>query len=488
MKLLKDLLYDVRIEEVVGTTHTAVESISTDSRACKSMGLFVALKGTQVDGHDYIASALANGTTTIVCEKIPKGADSIEGTTFIKVKNSSEALGHIASAYYDHPTREMKVVAVTGTNGKTTIVTLLHKLFRIMDRKAGLIGTVENRINDKVVESTHTTPDAISIQKLFREMVDEGCKFCFIEASSHALEQNRLAGTSIQVAVFTNITHDHLDYHLTFDNYISAKKKLFDNLSLSAFALVNSDDAHAEDIVDNCKARVITYGIHSFADEKVRIVENQLKGLHLHINGTDLYSRLVGGFNASNLTAVFSVAKNLGFDPLAVLTSMSLLTSPPGRFELVESPDGITAIVDYAHTPDALKNVLNTISGFRTGGERLITVIGCGGDRDKSKRPVMARVAATGSDRVFLTSDNPRTEDPQQILNDMQAGLDPINKRKCLSISDRREAIRAAAAFAETGDIVLVAGKGHETYQDINGIKHDFDDRVVLKEAFSPTN
>ena len=488
MKLLKDLLYDVRIEEVFGTSHVAVESVSTDSRTSKPMGLFVAIKGTQVDGHDYIASALANGATTVVCEYVPEGAKDIEGTTFVKVKNSSEAMGHIASAFYNNPTSEMRVVAVTGTNGKTTTVSLLHSLFRIMDRKAGLIGTVENKINDKSIESTHTTPDSISIQKLFREMADEGCKFCFIEASSHAIDQNRLAGTKLAGAVFTNITHDHLDYHKTFDNYIGAKKKLFDQLPSNSFALVNADDNHYEDIVADCKARVVSFGVNAYADEKARIVENQLQGIHLHINGQDLYSRLVGGFNASNLLGVFCVASNLGFDPLATLTSMSLLTPPPGRFEIVESPDGITAIVDYAHTPDALENVLKTIGTFKAGGERIITVVGCGGDRDASKRPVMAKVAASVSDQVFLTSDNPRSEDPTVIIADMQAGLDPIDRRKCIAISDRREAIRAAAAFAEAGDIVLVAGKGHETYQEIKGVKHDFDDRIILREAFNPTN
>ena len=488
MKLLKDLLYDVRIEEVFGTTHVAVESVSTDSRTAKSMGLFVAIKGTQVDGHDYIASALANGATTVVCEYLPDGAKNIEGTTFVKVKNSSEAMGHIASAFYDNPSSEMKVVAVTGTNGKTTSVSLLHSLFRIMDRKAGLVGTVENKINDKTIESTHTTPDSISLQKIFREMVDEGCKFCFIEASSHAIEQNRLAGTKLTGAVFTNITHDHLDYHQTFDNYLGAKKKLFDQLQSSSFALVNADDNHFEDVIADCGAQISTFGVNAYADEKARVLENQLQGLHLRINGQDLYSRLVGGFNASNLIGVFCVAKSLGFDPLATLTSMSLLTPPPGRFELVESSDGITAIVDYAHTPDALENVLKTIGTFTTGGERVITVVGCGGDRDSSKRPIMAKVAASASDQVFLTSDNPRSEDPAVIISEMQTGLDPIDKRKCIAISDRREAIRAAAAFAEAGDIVLVAGKGHETYQEINGVKHDFDDRIVLREAFNPTN
>lgn len=483
MKLLKDLLYDVRIEEVLGTTHIAVENISTDSRSCKTMGLFVAIKGTQVDGHDYIAQALANGATTIVCETLPDGAKNVEATTFVKVKNSSEALGHIASAYYDSPSSELKIVAVTGTNGKTTIVSLLHKLFRIMDRKAGMVGTVENKINDKIKPSTHTTPDAISMQQLFREMVDDGCKFCFIEASSHAIDQNRLAGTKLSGAVFTNITHDHLDYHVSFDNYLVAKKKLFDKLQANAFALLNADDEHFEDIGRDCKAEKITFGLNAFADEKARIIENQLQGLQLHINGQELYSRLVGSFNASNLLAVYCATTKLGFDPLETLTSMSLLTPPAGRFELVESASGITGIVDYAHTPDALENVLKTISAIRTGDEKVITVIGCGGDRDKSKRPVMATVAAANSDQVFLTSDNPRSEDPNSIIADMKAGLDPIFKRTCLAITDRVEAIRAATSFANEGDIILVAGKGHETYQEINGVKHHFDDRLILREA-----
>jgi len=489
VKLLKDLIYDARIEEVSGTTHIAIESISVDSRTVKPMGLFVAINGSLVDGHSYIEQAIENGATTIICEEIPKtlkGVNQREDITVIKVKSSSSALGHIASAFYNNPSSEMKIVAVTGTNGKTTIVSLLHRLFRLMDRKAGLIGTVENKINDRVVASTHTTPDAISLQKMLREMADEGCKFCFIEASSHAIDQNRITGTILAGAVFTNITHDHLDYHKTFDNYISAKKKLFDGLPANGFGLINSDDTHAEDIGADCKGYVSTFGINSMADERGRIIENQLQGLHLHVHGQDLYSRLIGGFNASNLLAVFSVAKSLGFEPLTILTSMSLLTPPAGRFEIVESPDGITAIVDYAHTPDALENILETIGGFRNGNERLITVVGCGGDRDNTKRPLMAIIAARGSDRVFFTADNPRTEDPNSIIVEMQSGLDPSASRKCISITDRREAIRAAAAFAEPGDILLVAGKGHETYQEVKGVRHDFDDRVVLREAFTP--
>ncbi|PCJ82654.1 MAG: UDP-N-acetylmuramoyl-L-alanyl-D-glutamate--2,6-diaminopimelate ligase [Bacteroidetes bacterium] len=485
MKLLKDLLYDVRIDEIQGTTHLAVEGLSNDSRTTKPMGLFVAITGTLVDGHNYISQAILKGATSIVCEHIPSEITRPESVTFVIVKDSSSAIGHIASAYYDFPTHEMKVVAVTGTNGKTTIVTLLHRLFRMLDKKTGLIGTVEHRINDKVEVSAHTTPDALTLQALFHKMVLAGCKICFIEASSHAIDQNRLSGTRLSGAVFTNITHDHLDYHKTFDNYITAKKKLFDGLPSNAFAIVNSDESHFEDIISDCKADVSTFGLTSMADNKGRIIENQLQGLHLHIDGQDLYSRLVGEFNASNLLAIYSVAKLLNVDPLNALTQMSLLTPPPGRFEIVESPDGITAIVDYAHTPDALENVLSTISTFRSGGERLITVVGCGGDRDVTKRPIMAQVAAFGSDQVFLTSDNPRTEDPNDILAEMQSGLDPKNKRKCISITDRKEAIRAAAAFAESGDIIVVAGKGHETYQEINGIRHDFDDRVILREAFT---
>jgi UDP-N-acetylmuramoyl-L-alanyl-D-glutamate--2,6-diaminopimelate ligase len=486
VKLLKDLIYDARIIEIQGTTNIAVEGVAIDSRVIKPMSLFVAIKGTQVDGHDYIKQAITDGATTVVGERFPEDFVRPESVTFVVVKNSSVALGFIASAYYDHPTNEMKVVAVTGTNGKTTIVTLLHGLMRLLDRKTGLVGTIENRINNKIIDATHTTPDALTLQCLFRDMVDAGCKFCFIEASSHAIDQNRLAGTTLAGAVFTNITHDHLDYHETFDKYLSAKKQLFDLLPSNAFALINSDDPYFEDIAFDCKAEKTSFGVTSMSNFKARIIENQLQGLLLHIDGQDLYSRLVGGFNASNLVAVYGVSKLLGFDGIETLTQMSLLTPPPGRFELVQSPDGITAIVDYAHTPDALDNILRTIATFRTGGERLITVVGCGGDRDVSKRPLMARVAAAGSDRVFLTSDNPRTEDPGMILADMQAGLDPIEKRKCISITDRREAIRAAAAFSEAGDIVLVAGKGHETYQEINGVRHDFDDRKVLIDAFIP--
>ena len=485
MKLLSDLLYEARILEVRGTTHVAVEHIAIDSRQVQPLGLFVAIPGATVDGHDYIDQAIQAGAACVLCERMPEHTP--DHVTVIQVKSTANALGHVASAFHNHPSHDMKVVAVTGTNGKTTTVTLLHQLYRLLDRKAGLIGTVENRIVDRVVPATHTTPDALSLQALLRDMADAGCTHVFMEASSHAIVQERITGTQLDGAVFTNITHDHLDYHGDFNNYIKVKKQLFDRLPSSAFAVLNNDDAHAEDMAADTKARVVTMAIQGVADERGRLVENQINGLVLHLDGQELYSQLVGGFNASNLLAVYVVSKMLGTDKLNALTQMSLLKPPAGRFERVPARDGITAIVDYAHTPDALNNVLKTISHVRTGGEKVITVVGCGGNRDVQKRPVMARSAADGSDRVILTSDNPRDEDPAQILRDMEAGLDPIEKRKCLSIVDRREAIRTAAALAEPGDIVLVAGKGHETYQEILGDRHPFDDRLELKEAFAPT-
>ena len=485
MKLLSDLLYDARILEVRGTTHVAVEHIAIDSRQVQPLGLFVAIPGATVDGHDYIDQAIQAGAACVLCERMPEHTP--DHVTVIQVKSTASALGHVASAFHNHPSHDMKVVAVTGTNGKTTTVTLLHQLYRLLDRKAGLIGTVENRIVDRVVPATHTTPDALSLQALLRDMADAGCTHVFMEASSHAIVQERITGTQLDGAVFTNITHDHLDYHGDFNNYIKAKKQLFDRLPSSAFAVLNNDDPHAEDMAADTKAKVVTMAIQGVADERGRLVENQINGLVLHLDGQELYSQLVGGFNASNLLAVYVVSKMLGTDKLNALTQMSLLKPPAGRFERVPARDGITAIVDYAHTPDALNNVLKTISHVRTGGEKVITVVGCGGNRDAQKRPVMARSAADGSDRVILTSDNPRDEDPAQILRDMEAGLDPIEKRKCLSIVDRREAIRTAAALAEPGDIVLVAGKGHETYQEILGDRHPFDDRLELKEAFAPT-
>jgi UDP-N-acetylmuramoyl-L-alanyl-D-glutamate--2,6-diaminopimelate ligase len=486
MKLLKDILYGCRLREVAGPTHVAIEDVAFDSRAVKPMGLFVAVPGTRVDGFDYIPQAVERGAIAVVAERLPE--ERAEGVTYVEVHDATKALGQIAAAFFDYPSREMRIVAVTGTNGKTTTVTLLHQLFRALDRKTGLLSTVENRINDRVVPSTHTTPDALQMQRLFREMADAGCKYCFMEASSHSIHQHRLAGTELAGAVFSNITHDHLDYHKTFNGYLQAKRGLFDGLSSQAFALINRDDRHADDLVAGCKARVHDYAVTAMADYRARVVENTLQGLHLFIDGHDLYSRLIGGFNASNLLSVYAVARELGFETLDIMTALSLLKPPPGRFEQVNVGGDVTAVVDYAHTPDALENVLKTIASFRAGDTQVITVVGCGGDRDKTKRPVMARVAAELSDRAILTSDNPRSEDPEAILADMKAGLDPIQARKAVSIADRREAIRMAAALARPGDIVLVAGKGHETYQEIQGVRHDFDDRVVVAEAFGLNN
>lgn len=484
MKLLKEILYGTRIQDILGNTHIAIEDIAFDSRKVKAFSLFVAIPGTQVDGFEYINQAIEKGAIAIVTEKLPE--QRAGHVTYVRVQDAAAALGKIASKFYDDPSSSLKIIAVTGTNGKTTTVSLLHRLFRSMDRKCGLLSTVENRIVDEVIPASHTTPDALQMQQLFRKMADAGCKYVFMEASSHSIVQHRLAGTVLTGAVFTNITHEHLDYHGDFNAYIRAKKGLFDSLSADAFALYNQDDPHGPDMVLDCKGRVKDYALNSMADYKSRIIENQITGLQLHLNGHDLYSQLIGGFNAYNLLAVYAVALELGMDEMNVLTHLSLLKPPPGRFEQVESPVGITAVVDYAHTPDALDNVLKTINTFREGDTQVITVVGCGGNRDKTKRPVMAQVAAKWSDRVFLTSDNPRNEEPDDIIADMQAGLDPINAKKCIAISNRREAIRMAVQIAVEGDIVLVAGKGHETYQEIKGIRYDFDDRKELLNAFKP--
>ncbi|MDA0302922.1 MAG: UDP-N-acetylmuramoyl-L-alanyl-D-glutamate--2,6-diaminopimelate ligase [Bacteroidetes bacterium] len=484
MKLLKDILYGTRIQETTGSTHVAIEDVAFDSRKVKAFSLFIAVPGTQVDGHDYIEEALAKGAIAIVAERIPEAKK--EGITYIRVHDTGASLGPIAAAYFDHPSAGMKVIAVTGTNGKTTTVSLLYQLFRSMGRKTGMLSTVENRILDQTIPATHTTPDALQMQRLFRDMADAGCRYVFMEASSHSIHQHRLAGTHLTGAVFTNITHEHLDYHGDFNGYIQAKKGLFDTLNSDAFALYNQDDPHGMDMIHDTKARIVDYALTSMADYRGRIVENQLNGLHLHVSGHDVYSRLIGGFNAYNLIAVYAVTQELGMETVEVLTHLSMLKPPAGRFEQVAASEGVTAVVDYAHTPDALDNVLKTIDTFRTKDTQVITVVGCGGNRDRTKRPVMARVAAKWSDRVFLTSDNPRNEHPDEIIEEMRRGLDPIDARKCIAIADRREAIRMAAQLAQSGDIVLVAGKGHETYQEIKGVRHEFDDRVELIKAFNP--
>jgi UDP-N-acetylmuramoyl-L-alanyl-D-glutamate--2,6-diaminopimelate ligase len=481
VKLLKDILYKSRITEVRGSTNIAVESITMDSRAVKSFCLFVAVKGVSTDGHAYIENAIKAGAVAVVCEAIP--AEVNDAITYVQVSNSAEALGYIASNFYDNPSEKLKVIAVTGTNGKTTTATLLYRIVRKLGYKAGLLSTVVNRINDKEVPSTHTTPDAISLQKLMSDMVEAGCEYCLMEASSHALHQHRITGVNIKGAVFTNITHDHLDYHKTFNEYIKAKKILFDILPSSAFALINHDDRHSEIMIQNTKAKAKTYALQSMADYKTKILDNSFSGLHLSIDQQELYTRLIGDFNAYNILAVYATCIELGFDKMDVLTAISTVEAPEGRFEYFTNADNITAVVDYAHTPDALKNVIETIQNIRTGNERLITVVGCGGDRDRTKRPVMAKLAAELSDQAILTSDNPRSESPEAIIEEMRTGLDPILLRKTLSITDRMEAIRTACSFARPGDIILIAGKGHEKYQEINGVKHPFDDLTIAKET-----
>ncbi len=482
MKLLKDILYKAGLQEVVGTTNIAIQSVCFDSRKVDSFSLFVAIRGTLVDGHEYIEQAIEKGAVAVVCEQLP--ADKKEGVAYVVVKNSSEALGYIAANFYDHPSANMKVVAVTGTNGKTSIVTLLHQLFQSLGYKCGLLSTVTNKVGNESIEATHTTPDAISVNALLAQMRDEGCEYCFMEASSHAIDQHRITGVDFDLAIFTNITREHLDYHKTFAAYIKAKKALFDQLKPEAFALVNSDDKNGMVMVQNTKAKVKTYAIKSFADFKAKVIENQFTGLQLSIDGNDVWTRLVGGFNAYNLLAVYGAAMLFEQEQLNVLTDISKLDTVQGRFQYMRTEENIASIVDYAHTPDALENVLSTIADIRTRNEQVITVVGCGGDRDKGKRPEMAAIAAKYSDRVIFTSDNPRTEDPQGIIDDMQAGVQPQDFKKILSNTNRKEAIKSAVAMSQPGDIILVAGKGHETYQEINGVKHDFDDMAILKELF----
>ena len=478
MKLLKDILYKAGIEEVVGSTNVAIENICIDSRQAKKFSLFIAVKGTAVDGHQFISKAIEQGSLAIICEELPE--QLVKEVNYIQVKNSRFAAGIIASNFYDNPSQKLKLVGVTGTNGKTTVTTLLYQLFKNLGYKVGLLSTVRNLIDGEVVAATHTTPDPISLNELLAEMVERGCEYAFMEVSSHALDQHRVAGIEFTGAIFTNISHDHLDYHETFDKYIKAKKMLFDMLPSTAFALTNLDDKNGEVMVQNTKAKIITYGLKSMADRKAKILENNLTGLILNIDGQEVITRLIGSFNAYNILSVYGAAIELKEEKLQILTTLSNLHSPDGRFQFVKTENNILGIVDYAHTPDALDNVISTIHGLRTGNEKLITLVGCGGDRDKTKRPEMARIAAEGSTKVILTSDNPRSEDPNQIIEDMKTGLDPVLKRKAVSIVDRAEAIRTACMLAEPGDIILVAGKGHEKYQEINGVKHDFDDMEVL--------
>lgn len=481
MRLLKDILYRVRIEQVVGSTNTAIENVAFDSRRVTAFTAFVAVRGTQVDGHVFIAQAIASGASAIICEELP--TELKDGITYVRVAGSAEALAIIAANFFDHPSGRLKLVGITGTNGKTSTATLLFRAFRALGHKCGLISTVETRIGQRVIPSTHTTPDAVRLNELLAEMVAERVAYCFMEVSSHSVVQERITGLRFAGGVFTNITHDHLDYHGTFAAYIKAKMRFFDELPATAFALVNADDPNSAVMVQNTKATKRSYALRNLADHRARIIENQVTGLHLSIDGQDVYARLVGEFNASNLLAVYTTAVLLGESPLNALTALSDLEPPRGRFQVVRGPGGVMGIVDYAHTPDALKNVLATINEVCASGEQVITVVGCGGDRDRTKRPIMARIAAELSGQVVLTSDNPRSEDPMAILDEMRAGVQAGDQGRVWVNADRREAIRQAVGMARTGDVVLVAGKGHETYQEVAGVKHPFDDVAVLKET-----
>lgn len=483
MHILQDILYKVHLLEVVGATDIAVSSIAIDSRKVIKGTAFVAIRGVAQDGHDYISKAIELGAKVIVCENMP--ALQVDGVTYIKVANTSEAVAFMAHQFYDAPSTKIKLVGVTGTNGKTTIATLLFKLFSELGYTCGLVSTVQNQIGDQIIPATHTTPDAVSLNELLNTMVDAGCSHVFMECSSHAVHQHRITGLQFTGALFSNITHDHLDYHKTFENYIAAKKGFFDALPASAFAITNVDDKRGEVMLQNTKAKKLSYGLKSSADYKGKILENALTGLVMLVNEIEVHFRLIGEFNAYNLLAVYGAAVNLGIESNTALTTLSMLAGAEGRFDYIISGKQVIGIIDYAHTPDALENVLATIKKLRKGYEQVITVVGCGGDRDKTKRPIMAQTACDLSDKVILTSDNPRTEDPALIIADMEAGLNTAAKRKYISILDRKEAIKAAVEFAKPEDIVLVAGKGHEKYQDINGVKHPFDDKAILLAFFN---
>jgi UDP-N-acetylmuramoyl-L-alanyl-D-glutamate--2,6-diaminopimelate ligase len=485
MKLL-DLLYGVSIKSLVGKPTIEVSNMAFDSRLVNFGTMFFAIKGTVADGHLYIEQSITAGASVIVCESMP--ADLSPEITYVQVENAAHALGIISSNFYENPSAKLKLVGITGTNGKTTIATLLFQLFRGLNYNVGLISTVQNQINEKIIPATHTTPNPIALNALLQQMVVADCQYCFMEVSSHAVVQHRIAGLTFAGAAFSNITHDHLDFHQTFENYIKAKKAFFDALPKSAFAITNADDKNGMVMLQNTKANKKTYALKQMADFKAKILENRFSGLYLTIDEIDVYFKMVGSFNAYNLLACYAISILLEQDKLNVLTVLSSLTGAEGRFDYMVSPQGIIGIVDYAHTPDAVENVLSTIANIRKGNEQVITVLGCGGDRDKTKRPVMAQVACDWSDKVILTSDNPRTENPQTILAEMEKGVSPTNQRKTLSIVDRKEAIKAACHLANAGDIILIAGKGHEKYQEINGVRHDFDDKKILTEQLNLIN
>jgi UDP-N-acetylmuramoyl-L-alanyl-D-glutamate--2,6-diaminopimelate ligase len=486
-KILQDLLQNIEILHQEGNTNLTINHIQQDSRKVAEGDIFVALRGVQADGHDFIPLVLAQKPAAIVCETLPAAElrqNLPHPPTFIQVKDSAKALAGLACNFYDNPSKKLKLVGVTGTNGKTTTVTMLYKLFKQLGYKTGLLSTVQNHIDEEILPATHTTPDALTLNALLARMVAKGCQFAFMEVSSHALVQERVSHITFAGAIFTNITHDHLDYHQTFDKYIKAKKLLFDQLDNKAFALLNKDDKRASIMTQNCAAQVYAFALKSGADFKAKLLSNTLQGLHLYIDGQEVWFQLIGEFNAYNLLGIYGAAVLLGENKEDILRELSALQSAAGRFELIRKKDGTTAIVDYAHTPDALQNVLETITNLKTGNEQVITVVGCGGNRDATKRPIMAALACKYSDTVILTSDNPRFEQPETILAQMEAGVPFADKNKVLVIADRKEAIKTACKLAKTKDIILVAGKGHENYQEVKGVKYDFDDRQVLKEVF----
>jgi len=481
--LLSDILYKVRIRSVEGNTGIEIKDVQIDSRKIKQKALFIAVRGGVIDGHQFIDKAIEAGAVAIVCEEIP--SEKKEEVVYVQTENSAAAAAYIAHNFFDRPSEKMKVVGVTGTNGKTTIATLLYKLFAVLGYKCGLLSTVENHIGDKVLPATHTTPDAIRLNALMKQMADEGCTHVFMEVSSHAIHQHRITGLQFAGGIFSNITHDHLDYHKTFDEYIRVKKSFFDSLPASAFAISNADDKRGMVMLQNTNAKKYLYSLKAMVEFKGKILDNSLSGLMMMVNDVEVHFRLIGEFNAYNLLAVYAAAICLGEEKQEVLRCLSLLTGAEGRFDYMVSPkDKIIAIVDYAHTPDALLNVLATIKKLKKGFEQVITVVGCGGDRDKTKRPVMAEAACEHSDKAIFTSDNPRSEEPEQIIKDMEQGLSAAAKRKYISIVDRKEAIKTAISLAKPEDIILIAGKGHEKYQEIKRVRNYFDDKEVVKEMF----
>lgn len=480
MKILKDILYKVAIESVTGSTDIAIQKIDFDSRKIEENDVFIAIRGTLSDGHDYIEKAIQLGATAIICDTLPENIE--KGITYISVKDTNSALAFMAANYFESPSEKLKLVGVTGTNGKTTIASLLFQLFQKAGFKVGLLSTVKIMVDETEYKATHTTPDSITINHYLNEMIEAGVTYCFMEVSSHGIHQKRTEALHFAGGVFTNLSHDHLDYHATFAEYRDVKKSFFDSLPKTAFALSNIDDKNGTVMLQNTVARKFTYALKTYADFKAQILESQLSGLLLKVNDNEVWVKLIGTFNAYNILAIYGTAIELGLDSLEALRLLSDLESVSGRFQYIVSEGNITAIVDYAHTPDALENVLKTIDDIRTKNEQLITVIGCGGNRDKAKRPIMAQIAANLSEKVILTSDNPRNEDPEVILNEMEAGIEAHNYKKVLRITDRKQAIKTACQLAQSNDIILIAGKGHETYQEINGVRHHFDDMETVKE------